>query len=306
MADEWQAAPAEHLIINTDEYKIKYRQEVEAYINQFQKKSIRRKQFITIAVNVLCADTKSSASNIPSFEKDLYLPLEIALVKWNIISRREPVMNRVLDSKVWMINPGSPPSGSINAALDHRKVHKINYGQIDLDENPYIDKDLTKVAKEMNSFLTPDRVLFSLNLRQARQDLGSLKWLNREIGHKLKPIKILSLQDLYVVLIRYFNPDVGRMFGTHSYGNKIVCQGLVAHKVEDCSSLDTYDPDLQCYYHRTTSKQGGEECNKCAKALALSASHIVLEDIVKYGAVFQEQERVEDPAAALERLNIND
>lgn len=273
---DWQVAPSELEIVNYDDFKIAYRQAVEKFIHSSTKKSLRKKTFYTIATNVLCADTITSSDRYAPADRDIYLPLEIAITKWSLTDAKTPIEGRVLDSKVWMINPGPPTSMSQSAAKDHQKLHKINFDPNDTDQNQFVEPDLKKIIKEINGYLSADRLLFSLDLRRVRQDLGSLKWLNRETDGSLKPIKIYNMEDLYVVLIRYFNPDASKMYG----------QGVANYRLESCTC--SYETRMLCYYHKTICKEWQGECKNCAKALIQVQANLLINDVVDFGKVFED------------------
>lgn len=272
----WQVAPAEHEIANYDKPKIEYRRYVEEMIQTLPTRSIRKKPFFTISVNVLCADTTTSKSSNDPIERDLYLPLEIAITKWSLVHGKIPADERDLLVKVWMINPGPPTRGCVCAALEHRKHHKIEFDPNDM-QNSYVEQDLDKVMKEINSFLTADRTVFSLALKHTRQDLGALKWLNIKTGCKSKPIKVYSLEDLHTVLIRRLKPDCANFIG----------QGFARHRLNTANS---YDTNLLCDYHETIAQQEEGECRYCACALSLSCTNIIIDDVVEFGQIFTEIE----------------
>lgn len=261
--DEWQVAPAEWELSSYDSHKIEYREHVKKYIQPLNNKSIRKKAFFTISTNVLCADIDSSKVYNGSFDRDIYQPLEISITKWTFKHGNEPVDERVLESKVWMINPGRPLSASW--ALDHKAKHKIDLDPEDTD-NEYVQKDLNKVIKEINSFLSADRLVFSINIKHIRQDLGCLKWLNRETEWKLKPIKVFSLEDLYIVVVRHLKP-----------GQEGISSGPVSHRLEHAS--DTYNTKLHCSYHQAKSNIPDSDTCYCAKGISLTYSNVIIDDV---------------------------
>lgn len=261
---EWQVAPAEFQLQNYDQHKIQYRASVESYIKPLNKKSIKKKAFFTISTNVLCAETKSSKESIPPVDRDIYQPLEISITKWSFTSAKDPVDRRILETKFWMINPGEPTYRT--AALDHKAYHKIDLDFKDTSESDYIENDLNKVVKEINSFLTAERLVFSLSLKYARQDLGCLKWLNRETGYRMKAIKVFSLEDLYIVIVRHLKPDT-----------QMMTQGIVRFRFDFQS--DTYNTELQCAYHRAKAKIEDGECRFCARCLSISYSNVIIDDV---------------------------
>lgn len=267
-SDEWQVAPAEWELSNYDEPKIRYRQQVEAFIKPVTIKSLRKKSFITIATNVLCADIDSSKGHVDEIVRDLYLPLEIALTKWSVAEGKKPPQERTFKSSVWMLNPGTPTRGSICASRDHQAKHKISFDLEDPEQNPYISPDLNQVVKDINSFLLPDRTVFSLSLRHCRQDLGCLKWLNKMTGFKTRPIRVFSLQDLYVVLIRHIKPEAKKMIGL----------GVAQFRMEICS--EHYNSSLHCDYHSALANNDTDgDCRFCARNLTVSHTNVLLDDI---------------------------
>lgn len=273
---DWQVGPDEREIANYDEPKITYRQDVEKFVKSLPKKSIRKKTFYTIATNVLCVDKATCGTRHAPIDRDIYLPLEIAITKWSLANAKEPIEDRVLDSRVWMINPGRPTNLSNSEALAHQKQHKIDFDPDDIEQNQFIEPDLKKIVKEINSYLSADRLVFSLDLKRIRQDLGTLKWLNRETDGSLKPIRVLSMVDLYVVLIRYFKPDCGKMYG----------QGLATFRMDHCTN--SYDTRMLCVYHKTKCKELEGECKNCAKALAQVRANILINDVVGFSNAFDE------------------
>lgn len=267
---EWQVAPAEYQIANYDQHKAHYRKQVEEFIKPISIKSLRKKTFITISTNVLCADIDTSHDNVDPIERDTYLPLEIALTKWSLAEAKKPQKDRTFNTSVWMINPGNPTRNSVCASRDHQAKHKISFDLEDPGQNPYIAQDLGQVMKDINSLLLPDRTVFSTSLRQCRQDLGCLKWLNKATGFKTKPIKVFSLEDLYVVLIRHINPK----------SKTIISQGIAHFRMEFCSAH--YDTTLHCDYHRARilgDEDGDGDCRFCARNLSISHTSILLDDI---------------------------
>lgn len=275
-ANDWQVAPTELEIVNYDDFKIAYRQAVEKFIHSSTKKSLRKKTFYTIATNVLCADTTTSSDRYAPEDRDLYLPLEIAITKWSLADAKKPIEGRVLDSRVWMIDPGPPTALSQSAAKNHQNLHKIKFESELLNENQFIEPDLKQIIKEINNYLSADRLVFSLNLKRIRQDLGCLKWLNRETGGSLKPIRIRNMEDLYVVLIRYFNPSASKMYG----------QGLANHRMENCTN--SYEIRMLCSYHKSTCRERQGECKNCAEALVRVQANVLINDVVEFGKVFED------------------
>lgn len=273
---DWQVGPTEIEIANYDKHKIAYRLDVENFVNKLAKKSIRKKNFFTIATNVLCYDKATYGDRHAPADRDIYPPLEIAIAKWSLANAREPIESRVMDSRTWMINPGRPTHLSHSDARAHREHHKIDFDPDDIEQNQFIEPNLKTIIKDINSYLSPDRLVFSLNLQRIRQDLGALKWLNRKTEGSLKPIKILSMLDLYVVLIRYFNPDAGKIYG----------QGLATFRMDHCSN--SYETRMLCVYHKTKCKKSEGECKNCAKALVQVQANIMIDDVVKFGKVFED------------------
>lgn len=270
---DWQVAPAEFEIANYDTAKIKYRKAVEEFIAAVPRKSLKKKTFITICTNVLCAEITTSKDTIDPVDRDIYLPLEISLTKWNVNDASKPSEERSLTTHFWMLDPGSPPVGCINYALSHKAKHKIEYTKLQSGKDSYVETDLQKVVKEINSILLPDRTVFSLDIRRCRQDLGCLKWLNRELGYKIRPIKVYSLEDLYVVLIRSLADDEQIKLS--------ICQGLARHQMENTS--DPYEPEIQCPYHRDKPKEDDDGvCVWCAKALGYGHTKVLLNDLSLY------------------------
>lgn len=267
----WQVAPAEHEVSYYDDPKIKYRRYVENFIKPLPAKSVKKKTFYTIATNVLCADIWTSKDTIDPIDRDLYLPLEISLTKWSLQDGKSPRDTRELSTKVWMINPGPPVKLCNHAAMEHLKNHKIDfdYRSETRESNALIEEDLVKVMKEINSFLSADKTVFSQNILHIRQDLGVLKWLNRETNYKSKPILVYSLEDLYVVLAKFFNPD---------HDNTSMGQGIARHKLSNFN--DSYNPDLQCIFHRVKTNNDDEgSTSNCAQAISIGYSHVIIDDI---------------------------
>lgn len=266
---DWQVAPAEWEIVNYDEPKVRYRRLVESFLKPLPIRSLKKKTFVSIATNVLCADIPSSKDTVDPIQRDIYLPLEISLTKWSVADSNQPEEARKISTKVWMINSGRPLTGSNKYAADQRNLHKIDYGNIKPNDN-YFRSDLPEIAKEINSMLTPDRTVFSVQLRNCRQDLGCLKWLNKEIGFKMKPIKVYSLEDLYVVLIR-------RMI-SEDQPKELICQGIARFRME--YTTNTYDAKTKCIYHTDSLKADGEnDTGFCAKSMVECYSHVLLNDI---------------------------
>ena len=270
---DWQVAPADYEIANYDEPKARYRQYVEDFLATLPMKSLKKKTFVTISTNVLCAVTKSSKDTLDPIERDIYLPLEIALTKWSVAEADKSSEDRTLSTKVWILDPGAPPfGGSVGWAKDHKKLHKINYDKFKASDT-YIERDLQAVVKEINGFLTPDRLVFSTQLRNCRQDLGSLKWLNRETNSKMKPIKVYSIEDLYVVLIRRMVPDC--VLQAH------IGQGIARYRMEYTSNL--YENKVKCQYHQDIVKEDPDnDCGNCASAVAICYSQALLNDITYF------------------------
>lgn len=283
----WQNAPAEYEIANYDEPKIEYRQLVEKFIEPLSLKSLRKKTFYTIVTNVLCADVNSSKGVKDPIDKDLYLPLEIALTKWSINSKKNnhseddsynssPVNFVESDSKVWMINPGPPIRTCNTIAIDHAKKHKIvwDYDEPD-DQNPYLD-DWDKTMKEINQFLSADRTVFSKELRYIRQDLGCLKWLNQNVKQKINPINVYSLEDLYVVLMR-------KLTGIPESSSQNIARFRL-----DSDGDAHYNAKLQCKYHGNKTLRDDSpdsETRYCALALSRCYSNIIANDLYDSGEI---------------------
>lgn len=273
---DWQIAPAEHEIANYDDNKIEYRQHVQAFINNLTPKQLRKKVFLSIATNVLCADVKSSkGSDIAPADRDLYLPLEIAITKWSLSDHAEPMEQRITKTKCWLINPGEAPVGCRCFALDHKYKHKIEIdeGRDDLGQNEHISNDLDEIMKELNSFIGPDRTLFSTSLRHVRQDLGSIKWLNSKVGKKCKPIKIYSIEDLYVVLMRKVEPDFGCSIGQGFANYRFTC-------------IDSYNPKYQCKCHLAIAQLPDGATENCAKAVCFLTARTVIDDVQDFTDLF--------------------
>lgn len=270
----WQVAPAEYEINNYDEPKIRYREYVENYIKPMKPGSLKKKTFFTIATNVACADISTKDNNDP-LDKDLYLPLEIAITKWSLNCAQNEDGTRKLDSKLWMLNPGELPRGCINVANDFKSAHKIDFdlrNPDDVNTNPYVEQDVNKVMKEINSFLSADRTVFSQSIYHVRQDLGCLKWLNSKATHKSNPISVFNLEDLYVVMSRFFNPELD---------NTCMGQGIAHYRLNNY--YDSYDTSLQCLYHQIRAKNFEDgSTDSCAKALAYSRSNVMIEDILRW------------------------
>lgn len=267
----WQVAPAEFELANYDEPKSKYRNMTKEFLKPIKK--IRKKIFFTISTNVLCADTSSSKDTIDPIDRDLYLPLEISITKWCLADSEKPIATRNLETKVWMMNPGSPATSSLKAAREHKHKHKIDFdiqsGSCD-EQNPFVESDLSKIMKDINSFLGPDRTVFSIALKHVRQDLGSLKWLNKQTGYKSKPISVLSLTDLFVLLLRNINPNFQS------------CLSIAEYRLS-CKS-DSYNIEYQCDYHKNKCKNDEEgETPHCAKALSQGYSNVMVDDINLFG-----------------------
>lgn len=265
-AMEWQVAPREHEIANYDEPKFRYRRHVENYIKSIPNKSILKRSFYTISTNVLCADISTKDENRDPIDRDIYLPLEIAITKWSINDGKIDIEERKQDSRVWFLDPGSPTSGSVSYSKDHSLKHKIELdGNNHRPVHQYIEPEPVKVLKAINSFLPADRTVFSLELKKIRQDLGCLKWLNQQGGYRSSPVKVYDLENLYVVLIRRFNPDARESIGLG-----------VAHLRMEHSS-DPWDDKNHCEYHKKRN-DAGECCRFCAKNLSRGWSNVLIND----------------------------
>lgn len=282
----WQVAPASYEIANYDEPKIKYRQAVEEMIHALPQRTLKRKTFVTISTNVLCADIETSVTklrpDIDPIDRDVYYPLEIALTKWAVSSSNKSWKERQLKTKFWMINPGKPPAnGCVGWSSDHRsKTHKVEYEYFKPSET-YLEPDIRKIVKEINEFLTPDRTLFSTNLLNCRQDLGCLKWLNRETDYKMKPVKVFSIEDLYIVLIRRLLPE--------DQPKDFICLSMAELRISAC--VDTYNADYQCPYHQDKQlEDDADECRFCAKAMSEMWSHALMDDILLFTDIFENSE----------------
>ena len=172
-----------------------------------------------------------------------------------------------------MINPGPPTQNSRCEALKHRKLHKIEFDFEDQGKNQFVETDLNKVVNEINSFITPDKVIFSLTLKHVRQDLGCIKWLNANTGHRMRPIDVYSLEDLYVTLVRSHWQDEG--------SHEFIGQGLARLRMEHSSN--PYDTRLQCAYHQARAKLDDDgECCYCAKALSVGWTNVLIDDVNSY------------------------
>lgn len=272
---DWQVAPAEHEIVNYDESKIRYRKDVLSFIEPLAPKQLKKKIFYSISTNVLCADIKSSKDSvIEAVERDLYLPLEIAITKWSLNECLKPDDECFINTKCWLINPGEPPIGCRCFALDHKYKHKLEFDQHgDLGQNEHISNDLNEIMKELNSFIGPDRVLFSTSLRHVRQDLGSIKWLNSKLDKKCKPIKVYSIEDLYVALMRKLEPDFGCSIG----------QGFANHRL---SCIDSYNPKYLCDCHKAIAQLPDGATNNCGKAVSFLNARTIIDDVFDFTNLF--------------------
>lgn len=262
---EWQVAPREHEIANYDEPKIRYRRYVEDYVKSIPNKTILKRSFYTISTNVLCADISTKAETLDPIDRDLYLPLEIAITKWCLNDGKTPIEERKQDTRVWMIDPGSPTSGSISYSLDHSKKHKIVLNHASRPTHEFLEPSTLKVIREINSFLPADRTVFSLDLRRIRQDLGCLKWLNRQAGSRSSPIKVYDLENLYVVLVRRFKPETQSSIGL----------GIAHLRMEHSS--DPYDDKNHCKYHKKRTEEGECICF-CSRNLTFGWSNVLISD----------------------------
>jgi hypothetical protein len=273
---DWQVAPGCHEISNYDDVKIKYRQSVENIIHNMAPRNLKRMPIITISTNVMCADIETSVSrsrpHVEPIDRDVYFPLEICLTKSNVSEANKDREERNVKTLHFMVNPGPPPpNGSVQWSRDHKRHHKIDYENFRADDT-YLTSDIRKIVKEINSFLTPERIVYSVELRNCRQDLGCLKWLNREANYIMKPVKVFSLEDLYVVLNRRLYPRLAQ-------GN-FFCQGVAKLRFE---RLDTYDPKIQCRYHQDRLKEDDEASTQyCAMAISQSRMHAILDDIFNF------------------------
>lgn len=254
---EWSIPPSEADVIHYDSVKMDYRRAVENFINPLKDKSLRKKAFYTISTNVLCADLTTKRCEDPA-NRDLYLPLEISITRWSLDPSKPPI------ALFHMLDPGSPTTGSLCHASDHKTKHKIQFDTSQKGTNQFIETDLIKIVKEINAFIGPDRTLFSLDLFKVRQDLGSLKWLKHETQYKLKPINVYSILDLYVVLLRRLAPD---------YMKPLI--GLGFAKFHLGSKVDCWNSEFTCDYHNI--EQNNTEF--CAKCLSLATSHKLIEDV---------------------------
>lgn len=275
--NQWDIAPADHEIYSMDHIRPMYRQAVEQYVN-VPNKSLMKKPFFTIATNVLGPDIDCTVKRNPSIDdslRDIYLPLEIAITKWSIRDSKLGRNQRELDTRVWVINPGKVHYSIAHYSRLHTPKHKIQFQDED-EESPYVEYDIQKIVKEINSFLTVDRVVFSQTLRHVRQDLGSLKWLHRESQSQksqLKPISVLNMSDLYVLLIRKFNHDPDTMIG----------EGIARYRLNGGSSFNV------CQFHKALEKAGQETPN-CAKGLTIGKTHRLLDDVRLFGELFGDDE----------------
>lgn len=266
---EWQVAAKSYELVHYDEHKLQLRTAVKNMIDLIATKNLKKKTFYTISTNVLCADTSTCYDDIAPAHNDLYLPLEIAILKWSVKDALVAPEERKFELKQWMVNPGKPGLGLNAIAQAHKAHHKIEVDDFDKD-NPYVETDLVKVMKEINAFLNADRTVFSLGGTEfkprMRQDLGSLKWLNQKAGGKSKPIRVYNLVDLYVILLRRFKPD-----------DKLICQG-----VAECRMTyhgNSHDRKRLCMYHKTIAKEEDGECGNCAASLAYVWTEVLLNDL---------------------------
>lgn len=274
--DDWQVSPRESDWANYDEPHVEYREHVKNFLRGIPTKTLRKKAFFTISTNVLCADQDSSDDTLPPAVRDIYLPLEISLTKWSLSLGKIPIEDREILSKTWMINPGKPTRGSICISMDHAKLtHKIDIKPDDTD-NPYVSYDLNKVVSEINQILTSERIVFSSTVRHIRQDLGCLKWLNIQTGSKTKPIRVYGIEDLFVCLIHRLKADCPYYIG----------RGLAMHKLT--TSLNVYDPELMCDYHRVLAETDEGQCSCCASCLSISHSHVVIDNVCNFTGLWKE------------------
>lgn len=292
---DWQVAPASHEISNYDDAKIHYRESVEEILHALPIKSLKRLTFVTISTNVMCADINTSVSqsrpHIEPIDRDTYFPLEICLTKSSVSDISKSKEERTLKTVHWMFNPGPPPAnGSVLWAKDHKeKTHKIDYEKFRPNDT-YIETDLKKVIKEINAFLTPERIVYSVDLKNCRQDLGCLKWLNRKMNYIMKPVKVFSIEDLYVVLNRRLHPKLNQ--GNH------ICLGVTRLRFQESSDL--YDPDLHCRYHRDKLKEDDMAyTGYCAKAITECWTHALLDDIFHFKMTEEELPSVSNSAATV-------
>lgn len=266
----WQVAPALYEIQHGDKHKIKYRKEVDERINSLPLKFVKKLPIIIISTNVMCADIRSSQSDNPD-EKDLYLPLEICLTKSCVSEANKEKSERVVKVAHWIINPGRPPATTVNDARDHVEQHKIEYEKF-RPNDPFVETDLRKIVKEINAFLTPERMVFSRELRHCRQDLGSLKWLSDQVkknnGLTMKPIKLFSLEDLYVVMLR-------RLYPQH---DGTVCLGMAQMNF---MRADYHDTNVQCSYHKARFIEDDATTTNCAMGVATCLMHVLLDEASK-------------------------
>lgn len=266
----WQVAPSEPVLANYDDAKIEYRRSVEDLIRPIPRKSLLKKTFITISLNVLCADIDTKSPNLDPIQRDIYLPVEIALTKWNMAEREKPADERKFVTKHWIINPGRPTRNCVNRAIEHAsKTHKIDFEKLAPDSNKdqHIEDDLNKVLREINSLLLPDRTVFSVSLRNCRQDLGALKWLVLQTGAKTSPIKVYSLEDLFVVVNRSLT----------TIDNDNICQGMASYLLHQ--TINPYEEDAKCEFHRELLRKTEEDCGCCAKALAECSTNAFLDNV---------------------------
>lgn len=261
---DWQVAPTELQLANYDEHKITYRAHVEKMIQNISRGNLLKKTFLTISVNVLCPDSDSKSPNLDPIERDIYLPLEIALTKWTMADRDMDRSERNFKTRVWIINPGNPTVGNNVNSLSHIKFHKIDYKMLSKDDE-LVESDPKKVMADINSLLLPDRTVFSLTIKKCRQDLGALKWLNLKTGCKMKPINVYSLEDLFVVVNRRLAPD----------RNEHICLGVAQYVLNQIN--DSLDDELKCEFHLKVARESDEDCSHCARALAESSTHSFLD-----------------------------
>jgi len=267
---EWQVAPPSYELNNYDQPKIDYRDKVQQIVNSVPIKNLKKKSFITISTNVLCADIETKRNPDPA-DRDIYLPLEISLVKWNVRDYMKAPNERELKTYHWIVNPGDIPQGCVNYARDHRNKHLIERLS---DRDTYLEGDLDSIVSQINSVLLPDRTVFSLDIYRCRQDLGCLKWLNRVTGGKLKPVNVYSLQDLYILLIRTLAED--------EETRRSVSLGIARFRLNDS---EHYDIERQCNYHRDKLREdGSSSCDCCARALSITHTSILLDDLKMFTA----------------------
>lgn len=276
---DWEPGPGEHDITHQDDVKIKFRKFTEDYLVQCKSiKDLFKKKFVNISTNVLCAVVDSDKEHIPNYIRDLYMPVELSVTKWSLdMEEKDYVVHH------FMFHPGEPARNCRVEAQKHQPMHKITGirdGPLDTPREKY-----KEVLSTIYQLVSHDYTLFSMSIKHIRQDLGSIKWLVDQVcgpdgnRKKYKPLKIYSLQDLYICVAK----RVG--FFTSIIGTK------VAEKRLDSTGYE-YELDLLCHYHKQPEY---ETCN-CTRANCMAKARKFTRDIKWFQTIIEAVNKEKMPA----------